>query len=218
MRLQNKVRISIADDHPVFRQGLREIIEDEGNVEIVSEADNGLDALRQILESRPDIAILDIEMPEMTGLEVLKKLNEGGSKSKIVFLTVYADEDLFDEGMELGMTGYMLKDSAISEMNECIYKVSKGDYFISPKMSDILMKRKKKLREGEPEFLRLLTPSEIQILKMVSTGTTTRSIAEELGISFKTVENHRTNISNKLNLKGANSLLQFAISNKDKLK
>ncbi len=217
MRITQKVRLSIADDHPVFREGLKQIIEEEENVEVIYLADNGADALNNIIEGKPDIAILDIDMPELTGLEVLKKLKEQGSKSKVVFLTVYADEDLFDEGMEHGLLGYVLKDSAISEINECIYKVSKGDYFISPKMSDILMKRKKKSTDGIQETLRVLTPSERQILKCVSEGLTTKAIAEMLGISFKTVENHRTNISNKLNLKGANSLIDFAISNKDKL-
>jgi DNA-binding NarL/FixJ family response regulator len=211
------VRITIADDHPVFRQGLKQIIEEEPNAEIISEADNGLDALRNILEGKPDVAILDIDMPEMTGIDVLRKLKEAGSDAKVVFLTVYADEDMFDEGMESGMLGYVLKDSAISEINECIYKVSKGDYFISPKMSDMLMKRKKKKTSGEPEFLELLTPTEILVLRHISKGLTSREIAEELNVSFKTIENHRSNISNRLNLRGANSLLQFAISNKDKL-
>lgn len=217
MKIHGKARLTIADDHPVFREGLRQIIEESENVEVISEADNGLDALNNIIESKPDIAILDIDMPELTGIEVLKKLRERGSDVKVIFLTVYADEDIFDEGMEFGMLGYVLKDSAISEINECIYKVYAGNYFVSPKMSDILVKRRKKNTKGEPEFVQLLTPSELQILKRISNGMTSRVIAEELGISFKTVENHRTNISGKLNLKGANSLVEFAIKNKDKL-
>ena len=156
-------------------------------------------------------------MPELTGIDVLKKLREIGSDVKVIFLTVYADEDIFDKGMEFGMLGYVLKDSAVSEINECIYKVSKGDSFVSPKMSDILMKRKKKNTKGVPEFLQVLTPSELQILRFIADGNTSREIAENLGISFKTVENHRTNISSKLNLRGANSLIEFAIRNKDKL-
>lgn len=216
MRLLEKVKLTIADDHPVFRQGLKQIIEEDPNAEIISEADNGQDALHNITEGNPDIAILDIDMPEMTGLDVLRKLKEAGSKVKVVFLTVYADEDMFDEGMESGMLGYVLKDSAVSEINECIYKVSKGDYFISPKMSDMLLRRKKKKTVGESEFLELLTPTEVLVLRHISKGMTSREIAEELSVSFKTIENHRANISGKLELRGANSLLQFAISNKDK--
>ncbi len=217
MKLHSKVRLTVADDHPVFREGLRQIIEESENVEVISEADNGLDALSNIIEGKPDIAILDIDMPELTGIEVLKKLREKGSDVKVIFLTVYEDEDIFDEGMEFGMLGYVLKDSAVSEINECIYKVSKGDSFVSPKMSDILMKRKKKNTKGVPEFLQVLTPSELQILRFIANGITSREIAENLGISFKTVENHRTNISSKLNLRGANSLIEFAIRNKEKL-
>ncbi len=217
MKLHSKVRLTVADDHPVFREGLRQIIEESENVEVISEADNGLDAFSNIVEGKPDIAILDIDMPELTGIDVLKKLREIGSDVKVIFLTVYADEDIFDKGMEFGMLGYVLKDSAVSEINECIYKVSKGDSFVSPKMSDILMKRKKKNTKGVPEFLQVLTPSELQILRFIADGNTSREIAENLGISFKTVENHRTNISSKLNLRGANSLIEFAIRNKDKL-
>jgi len=217
MKLHSKVRLTVADDHPVFREGLRQIIEESENVEVISEADNGLDALSNIIEGKPDIAILDIDMPELTGIEVLKKLREKGSDVKVIFLTVYEDEDIFDEGMEFGMLGYVLKDSAVSEINECIYRVSKGDSFVSPKMSDILMKRKKKNTKGMPEFMQVLTPSELQILRFIANGITSREIAENLGISFKTVENHRTNISTKLNLRGANSLIEFAIRNKDKL-
>ncbi len=217
MKLQNEVRVSIADDHPVFRGGLRQIIEEEPKIEIVSEDDNGLDALKSILEKLPDVAILDIDMPELTGIEVLRKLKEKECEVKVVFLTVYADEDIFDEGMELGMMGYVLKDSAVSEIHECIYKVSHGDYYVSPKMTDMLVKRKKNDTKGKPEFLELLTPTEISVLKQISLGLTSREIAEQLNSSFKTIENHRANISGKLNLRGANSLLQFAISNKDKL-
>jgi DNA-binding NarL/FixJ family response regulator len=216
MKLQSKVRVSIADDHPVFRSGLRQIIEEEPNIEIVSEDDNGLDALKSIMEKLPDVAILDIDMPELTGIEVLRKLKEKECNAKVVFLTVYADEDLFDEGMELGMIGYVLKDSAVSEIHECIYKVFHGDYYVSPKMTDILVKRKKKDTKGRPEFLDLLTPTEIIVLKQISQGLTSREIAEQQNSSFKTIENHRANISGKLNLSGANSLLQFAINNKDK--
>ena len=152
MKLHSKVRLTVADDHPVFREGLRQIIEESENVEVISEADNGLDAFSNIVEGKPDIAILDIDMPELTGIDVLKKLREIGSDVKVIFLTVYADEDIFDKGMEFGMLGYVLKDSAVSEINECIYKVSKGDSFVSPKMSDILMKRKKKNKKGNKRY------------------------------------------------------------------
>lgn len=209
----------MADDHPIFRSGLRQIIEEDSNIEILGEADNGQTALNLIIDLKPDIVLLDIDMPKKNGLEVLRELNKVKAGSKIIFLTVYADEDFYDEGVELGISGYVLKDSAISEIIECIYKVYDNKYYISSKLSDILMNKKNTLKKPDEEasLLERLTKSELTILKLIAEGNTTREISETLDISFKTVENHRTNISTKLELKGANSLVKFAIEFKSHL-
>ena len=140
-------------------------------------------------------------------------------RDRVIFLTVYADEDIFDEAMEYGISGYVLKDSAINEVVDCIKKVSKGDYYISPAVSSLLIsqkERQRKFKQTESPFSKL-TKTEKIILNMISEGRTSRDISEMLGTSFKTIENHRTNISNKLELKGANSLIKFAIENKTNL-
>lgn len=141
--MKNKVRVILADDHPIFMSGLQQIIEEDENIEIAGTALNGEKALEIIYERKPDIAVLDIDMPKMTGLEVLRAMNETKSKTKVVFLTVYASEDMFDEAMELGTNGYVLKDCAVNDIVECIHKVNEGNYYISPTISNFVVTRRK---------------------------------------------------------------------------
>lgn len=217
MKSEKKITIIMADDHPIFRGGLRQVIEEDSDIVILAESDNGVKALEHIKQFNPDVALLDIDMPLKTGLEVLRDLKDVKDRPKIVFLSVFADGDIYDEAMELGISGYVLKDSAVSDIIECIHKVSQGNYYISSSLSNILMKPKNKNRTEDEPTIDLLTKAELQILKHIADGRTTKEISEMLDISFKTVENHRTNMSNKLHLKGANSLLKFAIENKNSL-
>lgn len=215
--MNEEIRLIMADDHPIFREGLRQIIEKDSRIKIIGEADNGQKALELIEEKMPDIALLDIDMPKLTGLEVLKKVS--GTSVKIIFLTMYSEEDIFDEAMGLGVKGYVLKDSAVNDILECILSVSEGNYFISPSMSNLLIRRRKKmtdLRKSNP-MLDSLTPTEKKILRFISQNKTSKEIADVLFLSHRTIENHRTNISNKLNLKGSHSLIKFAIENKSLL-
>ncbi len=215
--MPGKIKIIIADDHPIFRGGLRQIISADVSIEIIGEADNGEKALEIIQGLKPDIAVLDIDMPKKTGLDVLRELKD--SKTKIIFLTMYAEEDIFDEAMDLGIKGYVLKDSAVNDIIECILSVNEDNYYISPNVSNLLVNRRNKsknLIKKNPE-LGNLTKTERNILKFISENKTSKEIAEVLFLSHRTVENHRTNISNKLNLKGSHSLLKFAIENKSYL-
>ncbi|MDQ3020965.1 MAG: response regulator transcription factor [Bacteroidota bacterium] len=210
----NEIKIVIADDHPIFRNGLKQIIDTEKSIKIVGEADNGQKALELIKELSPDIAILDIDMPKLTGLEVLKNLKE--DNVKIIFLTMYAEEDIFDEAMNLGIKGYVLKDSAVNDIIECISTVYEDNYYISPSVSNFLVNRRKKLNElrSNNPNLQKLTFAEKKVLKFISENKTSKEIADVLFLSSRTIENHRTNICNKLNLKGSHSLIKFAIENK----
>jgi DNA-binding NarL/FixJ family response regulator len=217
--MKNKVKVILADDHPIFMSGLQQIIEEDENIEIAGTAINGEKALEIIYELKPDIAVLDIDMPKMTGLEVLRAMNETKSKTKVVFLTVYASEDMFDEAMELGTNGYVLKDCAVNDIVECIHKVNDGNYYISPTISNFVVTRRERMKkfDNENPTIENLTRAELNILRMIADGLTSKDIADELFISFKTVENHRSNISNKLGLKGSHSLLKFALKNKSTL-
>ncbi|MEO8664578.1 MAG: response regulator transcription factor [Ignavibacteria bacterium] len=216
MNKDKKIRIIIADDHPIFRNGLKQVIEEEVSIEIIGIADNGEKAFDIVRELKPDIALLDIDMPKMTGLQVLKKLNENKIDTKVIFLTVFASEDIFDEAMDLGTCGYVLKDCAVNDIVECIHKVNEENYYLSPSISNFLVSRRDKVKKLEKDnpMLNNLTKTEMLILRLIAGDKTSKEIANELFISFKTVENHRTNISNKLNLKGSHSLVKFAIRNK----
>lgn len=212
--MNKKITVIIADDHPIFRNGLRQMLNEEDDIKIIGEADNGKKALEMILEEKPDIAILDIDMPKMTGLEVLKELT--GKDVKVIFLTMYGEEDIFDEAMNLGIKGYVIKDSAVSDIIDCIHTVMEDKYYLSPSMSDFLINRRKKFSElsNSNPNLKELTLSEKRILKYIGENKTSKEIAEILFVSYRTVENHRANISAKLNLKGSHSLIKFAIENK----
>ncbi|MBK9331525.1 MAG: response regulator transcription factor [Ignavibacteria bacterium] len=216
MKEKEKIKLIFADDHPIFRNGLKNLIIEDHEIDFLGEAENGEKALTLISEFKPDIALLDIDMPKMTGLEVLKEINKNKVKVRVIFLSVYASEDIFDEAMELGISGYVLKDGAVNEILECIHKVYDGEYYISPAVSNLFINRRDKIKrlETDKPALSNLTKTEMIILKYISQKMTSKEIAEELFISIKTVENHRTNISNKLGLKGSHSLLTFAIENR----
>jgi len=212
--MDKEIKIVIADDHPIFRNGLKQIIDFDKRIKIIGEADNGQKALELITELKPDVAILDIDMPKKTGLEVLKELKD--SEVKIIFLTMYAEEDIFEEAMNHGIKGFVLKDSAVSDIVDCIFSVHEDKYYISPSVSNFLMNRRKKLNElkNNNPLLQNLTMAEKKILKFISENKTSKEIADILFISYRTIENHRANISGKLNLKGSHSLVKFAIENK----
>ena len=167
-------------------------------------------------DSSADIITLDVEMPEMSGIEVARKIIEEKIETKIVFLTMYKDEEMFNEAMDIGASGYVLKENAVDDIVDCIKEVSKGSYYISPLISKYLINRQKKMQSltDHSPSINDLTKTERNILRMVAQNKTSREIAEELFISNKTVENHRTNISRKLNLSGSHSLIKFALQNK----
>lgn len=216
MNENKKIKIVIADDHPIFRKGLRKIIEADNEIEILGEAENGESALKKILDLKPDIALLDIDMPKLTGIQVLKELKKRKVNIKTIFLTVYSDESIFDEAMNLGILGYVLKDSAISDIINCIKSVADEKYYITPSLSDFLINIKNKLKrmeENKPALSRL-TKTEMNVLSLLAEGKTSRQIGEKMFISHKTVDNHKANISDKLELRGMHILIKFAIENK----
>jgi DNA-binding NarL/FixJ family response regulator len=214
--MAEKIKILIADDHPIFRDGLRQLIENEENMHIVGEAADGKKAFDLILEKEPDIAILDLSMPDKSGLQVLRELKHKKCRTKVIFLTMFKEEDIFEEAMDLGVEGYVIKESAENDILDCINQVSQNNYYISSHISNLLIKRRNKTYETKNEKFLLdnLTPTERRILKLIAQNKTSKEISDVLFISYRTIENHRTNISNKLNLHGTHSLVKFAIENK----
>ena len=217
--MSDKIKIIVADDHPLMRKGLKTVLESENTFEVIAQASNGIEAFIALQESPADIITLDVEMPEMSGIEVARKMIEEKIETKIIFLTMYKDEDMFNEAMDIGASGYVLKENAVDDIVDCIKEVSKGSYYISPLISKYLINRQKKMQtlsDNSPS-INNLTKTERNILRMVAQNKTSREIAEELFIASKTVENHRTNISRKLNLSGSHSLIKYAIEHKSLL-
>jgi DNA-binding NarL/FixJ family response regulator len=205
-------KIFIADDHGLIRKGLRQVIESSTTFEVI-EAVNGEEAFAYILKEKPSIAILDIEMPIMTGFEVAQKVQSQAIAVDLIFLTMFKDESIFNKAMDIGVKGYVLKENTVSEIIQCIHSVLKGKYYLSPAISDFLIRRevKSSTQANNGNVINALTPAEKNLLKHLGMMKTNHELAEEFNISIKTVQNHRTNICNKLGLKGAHALLKFAI-------
>ena len=211
------MKILIADDHLIFRNGLREIVKSQVKDCLVVEAENGIEAYKLAEENTPNIAILDIDMPELNGLEVCKRIIDNQLPIKVIILTMYKNEEMFNSAMENGAMGYVLKDNSASDLNECINRVIAGKSFISPKISDYMdhydnyKNKKGEIKEG----LSKLTNAELKTLKLVSDNFTSREIAEMLFVTQKTVENYRSRICKKLELDSRNnSLLKWVLDNK----
>jgi DNA-binding NarL/FixJ family response regulator len=217
--MKPEISVVIADDHPVFRQGLRQIVEVESGIKVVGEAVDGAVALRMIRELRPNVAVLDINMPNMKGLDVAREVRQQGLDARIIFLTMYDDERMFNEALNVGALGYLLKDSAVGDIVGSIRAVATGHHFISPSISGYLVNRSTRsaaLSEQTPS-LGDLTPTELRILKLIAEYKTSKEIAAQLFISYRTVENHRTSICHKLGIHGSNALIKFALEHRYEL-
>jgi len=211
---KEKIKILIADDHFIFRKGVLSVINDSNIIEVIGEASNGDEAYEMCINMKPTIALLDIDMPNLSGLDVARKLKQKKSPVKPVILTIHKDREYFDEAMELDIKAYVLKDNIANDLIDCILKVAEGDYYISPAISGYLVQNRQKTQETG--LLDKLTPAEMQILKLISQNKTSHQMADELFRSIRTIENHRNNICVKLGLKGPHALLLFAIVNKEK--
>ncbi len=214
--METKISAIIADDHPVMRQGLRQIIERDEFFEVLVECGDGETALNETLMRQPDVVILDIDMPHKTGLEVLQALREQSFAGKVILMTVHDDEEFFNEALRCGANGYVLKDSATEDILNAVRTVVSGQNYVSPALTNLLFQQKQK-PPVELSGLENLTPTERQILKLVSEYQTNNQIAETLFISPATVKTHRRNINLKLALEGNHALMKFAVEHKSKL-
>ncbi|WP_114779214.1 response regulator transcription factor [Botryobacter ruber] len=206
------IKILIADDHPIFLKGLKEVIEMEEGFQVVAQAVNGQEAVYALQTNHVDVAVLDIDMPRMNGLEAAEKMLQHQPQLPILLLTMHKERAPFMKALEIGLAGYVLKENAVNDVVNAIYAVVEGGNYISPDMSAYLLRKPAKTAKPTlVDELQLLTPAERQILKLIALYKSSREIADELFISEKTVSNHRMNISKKLSLTGKNSLLRFAI-------
>ncbi|MGD2270967.1 MAG: response regulator transcription factor [Desulfobacterales bacterium] len=208
-----KKRIIIAEDQTLVRQGLRSLLASEKNLEVVAEAENGIEAVRCVEKHRPDLIILDLAMPKMSGLSALKDIRARFSKTKILILTFHTSEEYILEAFNSGASGYCLKSDSHAELLAAIKNIFSGKPYISPSISEKVLKGylegQKKL--SEETSWETLTQREKDVLKLVGESYSSAEIGNILCISSKTVDKHRSNIMNKLNLHSASSLTAYAI-------
>ncbi|MGH9838429.1 MAG: response regulator [Blastocatellia bacterium] len=217
--MKTEIRVLIADDHPIFRRGLRSVIETDPRLKIVAEAEDGEMALEQIEAFQPEIAILDLQMPNLGGFDVMRVIQEKKLPVVVIFLTMHNDERFFNAALNRGAKGYVLKESAVNDIVAAIKAVATGQDFISPQLSTYLLNRRARqnsLREQNPG-LASLTPTERQVLRLIAANKTSKEIGKDLFISVHTVEKHRANICEKLGLRGSHALLNFALEHKSEL-
>jgi DNA-binding NarL/FixJ family response regulator len=219
MRSTSCITVLIADDHPIFRRGLCDIIAGDPTLRLVGEACDGEEAWRLIQKLEPTVAVLDIHMPQRSGIQVGRLVLQQRLPVELIILTMDAEEGLLNEALNMGLKGYLLKESAVTELLHAIHRVAGGNCYICPTLSGALVRRNaawEALHEQKVGLARL-TPTERQILKRISEDCTSKEIAEVLGCSVRTVETHRQNISHKLELSGSHSLLRFAFDHKAQL-
>ena len=214
--MTHRIKVLIVDDHPLVRGGLRQVIGDDGRFELVGEIGDGEQALQFIREKKPDVAVLDINLPGMSGLEIAHKLQVMNSPTRVIMLTMHKEEELCNRALDNGAMGFVLKENAVGEIVKAIAAVAEGEHYLSSDISGYLVRRRNRAERlaREKPGLDQLTKAELRILKLISQKKTSREIGAELFISPRTVEAHRTNISSKLGLRGSHSLLQFALENR----
>lgn len=213
----SEIKIVIADDHPIFQRGLQQIIETDKDLKIVSAVSDGEAALDNIRNLKPQVAVLDVDMPKRDGFAVLKAVKEENLPCNVILLTMFKEERFFNAALDAGVKGYVLKDSAISEITSAIHAAARGENFISPALSTLMMNRLNRGNLSLNSPLDTLTTSERRVLKLVAEAKSNQQIADELFVSIRTVEHHRSNICAKLNLEGKNALLTFALTNKHEI-
>ena len=217
--MKAETRVLIADDHPIFRHGLRQVIEQARNMEVVAEAEDGITAFERIQETRPDVAVLDIDMPGEDGFSVARRVREQRLPVLVIFLTMHKDELHFNEAMDLGVRGYLIKDNAAADVVSCINAIAAGRDYVSPSLSTLLLNRTRRAATFADQMPRVadLTATERRILALLAEYKTNKEIANELCVSVRTVENHRANICTKLELHGTHALVKFAIRHRSEL-
>jgi two-component system response regulator NreC len=201
------IRVVLADDHVLVRQSLKSLLEREG-FQVVGEASDGQDAIRKVESLHPDIAVMDISMPTLNGIDAARELSRSFPKTKSILLTQHDEDQYISEALEAGVKGYVLKSQAASDLVQAIKQVSRGQAYLSPGVSLAVMDafRSKSEKPSDP-----LTARERQVLQLIAEGKSTKDVASLLGISVKTAESHRTRLMQKLDIHETASLVRYAV-------
>jgi len=201
------IRVIVADDHVIFRQGLLNLLQSSKHIAVAGEAGTGPETINLVTREKPDIAILDISMPGFDGFEILQRIQSQGINTKVIFLTMYKDTLTAKKALQSGASGYILKDNAFADLLYAISAVSSGGTFISPSVSKSILKAP----DNEGKEPQILTLRECEVLRLIASGLTNKQIADKLFISVKTVETHRKNIMQKLDVHTIADLVKYTI-------
>lgn len=215
----DRIQVMVVDDHPLFRRGVVDAINSQLGMAVVAEAESGEEALGILREQTPDVLTLDVSLPGISGIDLVKKLRRGGSSLPIVILSMYRDEKTVNEALNAGVDGYMLKEDSDDAILHSIRDVSQGRTYLTSTLQNYFVnriRRSEAIRQSSPG-LESLTEMEWRVLRSLSSNKTSREIAQELGISYRTVQKHRENTCQKLDLRGSNRLLEFAMSHRDEI-
>ena len=206
------VTIMIADDHSMVREGLKSLLELDGDIQVIEEAVDGEDCLEKLKTCKPDVLLLDINMPKKNGLEVLQCINKSNLKVKVLVLTVHNEVEYLIKAVDIGVDGYILKDSESAELKKAIFAITKGENYIQP---DLIPALNSKMIEknSDKDKIDSLTKREFEVLKLLAVGMYNKEIAEELNISERTVKNHVSNIFKKLEVTDRTQAAVFTIRN-----
>ena len=211
--MQN-IRVVLADDHTVVRQGLRTLLEAEEDISVVGESENGHQAVQLAKGLQPDVIVMDIAMPSLNGLEATRQITRESPAPRVLILSSYSDDEYVQQLTEAGASGYLVKQSAGPDLVKAIREAKKGNAFFSPIISRRLLDHHRRASSaGQPlKKGSVLTPREMQVLQLIAEGHANRQIADKLCISIKTVEKHRQEVMNKLDIHDVASLTRYAVS------
>lgn len=208
----DKIRVMIADDHELIREGLRQLLELDGNIEVVSEAGDGVECLEKLKRINPDVLLLDINMPRQNGLEVLKKIRDRNMNTRVLILTVHNEVEYLLKAVDIGVNGYLMKDSTSEELRKAIYAVMNNENYIQAALIPLLNSRLI-ARDIDKEKIDSLTKRELEVLVKIANGMSNKEIAATLDISERTVKNHISNIFKKICVVDRTQAAVFAIRN-----
>ncbi|HLO17783.1 MAG TPA: response regulator transcription factor [Anaerolineales bacterium] len=204
------IKVLIADDHAIVRAGLRALVHSESTMELVGEATGGYEAIDMIEKTHPDVLVLDLSMPDLDGISVTKQIRSLFPDLRILILTIHEDEALLRAALKTGATGYILKHAAEAELISAIHTILRGDLYVDPSMVRKLFSDEVSPQATTSQPTVALTPRETEVLKLIVRGYTNRQIGEELSISIRTAESHRSNLSEKLGLHSRVDLVRYA--------
>lgn len=208
------VRVVLADDHKLFRKGLRRIIDQKLGMDVVGESNNGHGTVKKVAKLKPDVVCMDVSMPDLNGIEATRQIKRGTPETFVLGLSMHADGQYIAEMLRAGASGYMLKEAAVDELIHAIHTVSDGRTYLSPQIADIVVDshvRNPANADDEPAAFSVLSEREREVLQLLAEGYSTKALADKIGRSVKTVESHRRNIMEKLDLHSVAELTKYAV-------